>query len=68
MFQLIINGEKRDFNPPVTTLTELLSILDISLEGRIIELNGTIQDSEKYDSVSLNHLDCIEIIQFMGGG
>jgi len=66
--RLLINGQVHDVSISLSNLKELLSYLNLTSEGRIIELNDSIYLEESFSSSFLKEGDKIEIIQFMGGG
>ena len=67
---LCVNGERMeiDFDEMLPTLLTLFHLLKLSLEGRFVELNGDIYNSDLFSTVVLKEGDVVEIIQFMGGG
>ena len=68
MFELVINGKVQVFSRQIETLADLLIELNIVADGRVIEVNNSIIEKNKYKQIMLNPNDNIEIIQFMGGG
>jgi len=64
----MINGQIHDIAVSLSTLSQLLSYLNLTSKGRIIELNDSIYLEESFSSSLLKEGDKIEIIQFMGGG
>lgn len=64
--QLIINGQQRTFDSPLT-IDHLLLQLQLSPERVVIELNNEILTAEAH-TTPLNEGDTLEIIQFVGGG
>ena len=65
--QILLNGESRDFELPLT-ITELL--LHMELIGRrvAVELNGEIAPRSQHASITLSEGDRVEIVQAIGGG
>jgi len=51
-----------------STVTGLLTALDIRSDRVAVELNLTILDRSEFDRRSLQEGDRIEIISFIGGG
>ena len=47
---------------------KLLDSLNITSQGRVIELNNTILNNNDLANIPLKDHDSLEIIQFMGGG
>jgi thiamine biosynthesis protein ThiS len=64
---LVINGEPRDFNPPLT-LAGLVDLLGMKSDRVAIELNRDIVSRDKWGATSLADGDRLEIVQFVGGG
>lgn len=66
MIQITINGQQREFNPPLT-VSQLLEQLDLASERVVVELNKEILTVDKHNR-SLQDSDTLELIQFVGGG
>jgi thiamine biosynthesis protein ThiS len=64
---LVINGEPRDFNPPLT-LTSLVDQLGMKADRVAIELNRSIVARDRWAETSLAEGDRLEIVHFVGGG
>jgi thiamine biosynthesis protein ThiS len=65
--KLQINGEARDFNPPLT-LAGLVEQLDMKADRVAVELNRSIVAREQWEGTNLADGDCLEIVHFVGGG
>jgi thiamine biosynthesis protein ThiS len=65
--KLQINGEARDFNPPLT-LAGLVEQLDMKTDRVAVELNRSIVPREQWQGTNLADGDCLEIVHFVGGG
>jgi sulfur carrier protein len=65
--KLHINGDARDFNPPLT-LAGLVEQLGMKVDRVAIELNRNIVARDQWAKTSLAEGDCLEIVQFVGGG
>ena len=65
--KLQINGEARDFNPPLT-LAGLVDQLDMKADRVAVELNRSIVPREQWLGTSLADGDRLEIVHFVGGG
>jgi len=65
--KLQINGEARDFNPPLT-LAGLLGQLDMKADRVAVELNRSIVARDQWAKTSLTEGDRLEIVHFVGGG
>ena len=62
-----INGEPRDFDGPLT-LAGLVEQLGMKPDRVAIELNREIAPRSRWQEVSLQEGDQLEIVQFVGGG
>jgi sulfur carrier protein len=62
-----INGEARDFNPPLT-LAGLVEQLGMKTDRVAVELNRSIVARDQWPKTSLEEGDCLEIVHFVGGG
>jgi len=65
--KLQINGEPKDFNPPLT-LAGLVDQLGMKMDRVAIELNRSIVARDLWAKTSLAEGDCLEIVHFVGGG
>lgn len=64
---LVINGEAKDFTPPLT-LTGLVDQLGMKGDRVAIELNRSIVTRDQWAQTSLAEGDRLEIVHFVGGG
>ncbi len=67
MPNIILNGKQKQVEPK-TTLTGLLTLLDISPDTVVIEHNQVIVKRKLWSEIILKESDQIEIISFVGGG
>lgn len=65
--QLLINGEKRTFDSPVS-VSSLLAALSLEPRKIAVERNLEIVPKSAYGETALADGDRIEIVQFVGGG
>jgi sulfur carrier protein len=65
--KLQINGESREFNPPLT-LASLIEQLAMKPDRVAVELNREIAHRDKWANTQLNEGDRLEIVHFVGGG
>jgi len=65
--KLQINGEPRDFNPPLT-LAGLVKELGMKADRVAVELNRSIVARDQWVKTSLAEGDRLEIVHFVGGG
>jgi len=64
---LVINGEPRDFSPPLT-LAGLVEQLGMKTDRVAIELNRSIVARDQWAKTNLAEGDRLEIVHFVGGG
>jgi thiamine biosynthesis protein ThiS len=64
---LVINGERRDFNSPLT-LAGLVDQLGMKADRVAVELNRSIVARDQWMKTSLAEGDRLEIVHFVGGG
>jgi len=64
---LVINGEARDFSPPLT-LAGLVEQLGMKSDRVAVELNRSIVAREQWANTGLAEGDRLEIVHFVGGG
>ena len=67
MAELMVNGVKQNV-PDGTTVTQLLSTLQIAPERVVVELNLTILKRAEHGSTILKDGDQVEVVHFVGGG
>jgi thiamine biosynthesis protein ThiS len=65
--KLQINGEPRDFNPPLT-LAGLVDRLGMKADRVAVELNRSIVARDQWAKTNLAEGDRLEIVHFVGGG
>jgi len=65
--KLQINGEARDFDPPLT-LAGLVEQMDMKADRVAVELNRSIVPREQWQGTNLADGDRLEIVHFVGGG
>jgi len=65
--QITINGTSKEFSHNLT-LTQLLENLNLPHDQVVVELNSQILTNEQFATAELNNGDCLELIQFVGGG
>ena len=65
--KLIINGEEREFNSPLT-LSGLVEQLGMKSDRVAVELNHAIVARDSWSSTPLSEGDRLEIVHFVGGG
>ena len=62
-----LNGDPYEINNG-TNLNELLNKLKIEKNKVAVEVNGEIDEKNKYPILILNKNDKVEIVHFIGGG
>jgi thiamine biosynthesis protein ThiS len=65
--QLIINGEPRFFEAPLT-IAKLLEHLGLKLDRVAVEHNRVLMPRAQWTETPLSDGDRLEIVQFVGGG
>jgi len=65
--KLQINGEVRDFTPPLS-LISLIEQLGMKEDRVAVELNRNIVPLEQWAETPLGEGDRLEIVHFVGGG
>ncbi len=64
---LTVNGKSREV-PQISTVGELLRVLDLDPRQVVVELNETIIRRKQVDEVVVREGDQVEILRFVGGG
>ena len=65
--EIILNGKRKVIEPGATLLS-LLKEKSLKPGQVVIELNETIVERKYYEKTRLEHNDCVEILEFVGGG
>jgi len=65
--QLHINGDRRDFDSPLT-LANLVEHLGMKQDRVAVELNGNIIPRDQWSETNLSEGDRLEVVHFVGGG
>ena len=65
--QLIINGEKKDFENEIT-LKDLLKELNLEDKVMAAAVNMNIVKKDNWSKFNLNDGDKLELLDFVGGG
>ena len=67
--RLKINGEVKEFDKELKTISELLTELEIKRPERIaVEINKEIIMQSDFGNTTVKDDDSIEIVSFVGGG
>jgi sulfur carrier protein len=67
--KLKINGEVKEFDKELKTISDLLTELDIKRPERVaVEINNEIIMQSDFGSTAVKDDDSIEIVSFVGGG
>ena len=64
---ITINGEKREFESPVT-VTELLNLLNLKSQLVLVERNLEIVPRDAMNRTQVVEGDTVEILRLVGGG
>lgn len=67
MMDLVVNGEARHFNGPLTA-AGLLAALELDPRAVVVELNRRIVRRPELEQTSLAPGDQVELVHFVGGG
>lgn len=67
MITLTINGDRREFESPLT-ISRLLAELDVPRESVAVEVNREIVPRSLHPEHDLCEGDQVEIVTFVGGG
>ena len=66
--QIVINGERRDVDPPPGTLAELVRLLGLEGQRVALEHNGEVVPRSLHDRTRVREGDRFEIVHAVGGG
>lgn len=67
MIKLTVNGKTVELDEP-TPLTEYLVSLGVNIQRVAVALNSTVLQKSRYDEVTLNDGDVVEVVRPVGGG
>lgn len=65
--KLHINGDFRD-TPPLATVADLATWLDLPAFGSAVELNGEVIRRADHPATPLREGDRLEVVRLVGGG
>ncbi|PCJ16877.1 MAG: thiamine biosynthesis protein ThiS [Gammaproteobacteria bacterium] len=65
--QIMLNGESRQVEDPCSVL-ELVQSLEIKGRRYAVEINQQIVPKSMHQDTLLASMDCVEIVQAIGGG
>ena len=68
MIALQVNGKQKVFKEKIDTISDLLKILSQHPDHVMVELNHQWLDKKLFNTQQIKKNDCIEIVQFVGGG
>ena len=68
MFNITLNGEKKNLNQPGMTVSALVELLGYTGKRIAIERNGEIVPKSQHSTTSLADGDTLEIVVAVGGG
>ncbi len=63
-----LNGQERDFDPPLATIADLVRVLELEGKRIAVEHNGAIVPKSRYSDTPLAAGDRLEIVGAVGGG
>ncbi len=66
--KLKINGEIKEFQNNIESVSELLKALNINSKFVAVELNGNVVYKENFETAKINDGDSVEVVSFVGGG
>lgn len=65
---LMINGQPFHTPGHCSSMADLLALPEWRRAMVIVELNGTVLNSQQYAGTALTEGDCIEMVHVVGGG
>jgi len=65
--KLTVNGETHLVDG-ASTLDELLTLLNVTRQNLVVELNGEVVNVDRYAATKLTDGDQLELVRFVGGG
>ncbi len=65
---ILLNGQETKLTDNIHTLSDLVTHYDLSPKLIVIEHNKNIISKDHLSQIELSENDCVEIVQFVGGG
>lgn len=65
---IFINGEAREIEEGVDTISGLLEALNLPTQRIAIELNRNVIRKQEWGSTEISEQDKVEVVHFVGGG
>lgn len=66
--KLLVNGQEREFQPPVETVGQVLDAFGVPRVRAAVEVNEGAIEPVAFDTTKVRDGDTIEIVSFVGGG
>jgi sulfur carrier protein len=63
-----MNGQYIQLPADLSSIADLINHFSLSERILIVELNGEIKEKKQYDKTTINEMDSIEFVHFVGGG
>jgi len=68
MAKIIVNGEAKDVNVPVS-VSQLVKQLLVETPGMVsVQVNEELAEREDWDNIQVKEGDSVDFLYFMGGG
>jgi sulfur carrier protein len=68
IMQVTVNGLLHNFDPPPSTVAELVRALDLEGKRIAVEMNGEIVPRSRHAQTRVQAGDLIEVVAAVGGG
>lgn len=65
--QIVVNG-KQEMLEKALCLSEFVELKGLNSETIIVEYNGEIVKKQEWPQIVLRNNDCLEVLNFVGGG
>jgi thiamine biosynthesis protein ThiS len=66
--KILLNNREEEFENETLSISEMLILKKFSFRMRIIKINGTLIQKEKYDTTYIHDGDNVQMLYLMSGG
>lgn len=66
--KILLNNRKEVFDREEMTVSDLLKEKNMTFRMRIVKINGSLVEKDKYDNTTVSDGDNVQVIYLMSGG
>lgn len=66
--KILLNNRKEVFDREEMTVSDLLKEKNMTFRMRLVKINGSLVEKDKYDTTTVSDGDNVQVIYLMSGG